>query len=344
MYVALGLIAISVLIIVHELGHFTLAKINGVRVEEFSLGMGPKIFGIKGKETKYTIKAFPIGGSVQMFGEQDAIDDSRSFSSKSPERKLSIIAAGPLMNLITAILFFAIIASAKGFYVPVISSVEKGSPAEKAGIVAGDKIIKANDKKITNWEEFVYLVSSSNKDINSETVNPINITFVRNGSEINKSITPIKNAEEKRFMIGVAPTVIDKPNVIQSVNYGFRQTGYIIKEVFSFFGNLFKGNVSKDDVGGPVTIIKISSEAAKSGFYTLLNLSAFISVQLAIFNIIPFPSLDGGWIFILLYEIITRKKVDDQKVAVVNYIGFVFLMILMVLVVLKDIFMPINLN
>jgi regulator of sigma E protease len=344
MYVALGLLALSVLIIVHELGHFTLAKINGVKVEEFSLGMGPKIFGIKGKETEYILKAFPIGGYVKMFGEQESSNDSRAFSSKSPERKLSIIAAGPLMNLITAILFFTIIASVKGFYVPVISSVEKNSPAEKAGIVAGDKIIEANDKKITNWEEFVYLVSSTNKDINSETVNPINITFVHNGSQISKSIIPMKNVEEKRFMIGVAPTVIDKPNLVQSVSYGLRQTGYIIKEVFSFLGNLFKGNVSKDDVGGPVTIIKISSEAARAGFIYLLQLSAFISVQLAIFNIIPFPSLDGGWIFILIYEIITRKKVDDQKVAVVNYIGFIFLMILMVLVVLKDIFMPINFN
>jgi regulator of sigma E protease len=343
-FIIFGLLALSVLIIAHELGHFVMAKINGVKVEEFSVGMGPKVFGIKGKETEYLIKAFPIGGYVKMLGDQESSDDSRSFSSKSPQRKLSIIAAGPIMNFVIAILFFTIIASAKGFVIPVISEVQKNSPAEAKGLLPGDKIIKVNNKKISTWDEFTTIVYTSNPDVNSAIANPINITFLRDSNEKTIDVTPIKNIEENRYMIGVGATAIEKPNLFQSIGYGVKQCGYIIKEVFSFLGNAFKGNVSKDDVGGPVTIIKISSQAAQAGFFYLLRFSAFISVQLAIFNIIPFPALDGGWIFILLYEIITRKKVDDKKVAIVNYIGFTFLMILMVLVILKDVFLPINLN
>jgi regulator of sigma E protease len=344
MYIVLGLLALSVLIIAHELGHFTLAKLNGVKVEEFSLGMGPKIFGIKGKETEYLIKAFPIGGYVRMLGEEEKSDDERAFSNKSPVRKLSIIAAGPIMNFIIAILFFTIIASAKGFVTPVIGEVQKNSPAEAKGLLAGDRIIKVNDKKISTWDEFTMEIYSANPDANSATANPVNITYERKGVENTIDIIPIKNTEENRFMIGVGGTVVENPNLIQSVRYGINQTGSIIKQLGDFLGNIFKGKVSSDDVGGPVTIVKISSQAAKAGIFNLLWLCAFLSVQLAIFNIIPFPALDGGWIFLLLFEIITRKKVDDKKVAVVNYIGFTVLMILMVLVVLKDIFIPINLN
>jgi regulator of sigma E protease len=333
-YIISAIIAFSILIVVHELGHFTLAKLNDVKVEEFSLGMGPKLFGIKGKETEYLIKAFPIGGYVKMLGEEGGVSDKRAFSSKTSAQKLSIIAAGPLMNLILAILLFGIVGS-MGYLVPTVSQVAPSSPAVTAEIKVGDKILTVNNKKISTWEDFSTQVYAANGK-------SLNLTLLRDGSEKNINVTPIKDEEQKRFIIGIYPTKLENPTIVQSVSYGFRQTASIAKQTVGFFGTLFKGKASSSDFGGPVTIIKLSGAVAKAGIIPLMTFAAFLSVQLAIFNIIPFPALDGGWIFLFLFEIITRKKIDDKKVGFINYIGFALLMTLMVLVTIKDILYPIK--
>ena len=148
MYIIAAIIAFGVLIIIHELGHFILAKLNGVKVEEFSIGMGPKLFGIKGKETEYLIKLLPIGGYVKMLGDEGKSEDPKAFNNKSSARKLSIVAAGPIMNFILGIILFSIIASARGYLSPVVSKTLPGEPAAIAGIKSGDKITKANNSKI----------------------------------------------------------------------------------------------------------------------------------------------------------------------------------------------------
>jgi regulator of sigma E protease len=335
-YLLGGLLAFSVLIIVHEFGHFILAKLNGVKVEEFSIGMGPKLFGIKGKETEYLIKAFPIGGYVKMLGEEEQVLDSRSFSAKSAPQKLSIIAAGPIMNFVLAILLFTVIGSVRGFQIPVVDKVENNLPAYEAGIQKGDKIIKVNNKKISTWDDFftqVYMANGSN----------LNITLLRDAETKTLNITPVKDTKENRYIIGIYPVVLEKPGFSKSISYGFTQTNTIIKQTFDVLKTLVKGKVSSNDIGGPITIIKVSTKAAEQGIVPLMAFAAYLSVQLAIFNIIPFPALDGGWIFLLLFEIITRKKIDDNKIGIVNYIGFAILMTLMVIVVVKDILYPIKL-
>lgn len=334
MYIILAILAFSVLIIGHELGHFMLAKLNGVKVEEFSIGMGPKLFGVKGKETEYVLKAFPIGGYVRMLGEEEKSTDSRAFSNKSPERKLSIIAAGPIMNIILAIVLFMIIAFAKGFVIPTLSEVQVNTPAHSAGLQAGDEIIKIDNKKVVTWEDFA-------SEIYTAEDKGITVTIKRDSIIKSFPITPMKN-EEGKYIIGVMGTKIDNPGVVRSILYGFNETKTLVKQTFGTLKTLFSGKLTANDVGGPVTIIKFSGQAAKAGIWNLLLFTAFLSVQLAIFNIIPFPALDGGWIFLLLFEIITRKKIDDKKVAVVNYIGFTLLMLLMVLVTVKDIFFPVT--
>lgn len=335
MYIIGALLGFSLLIIIHELGHFTLAKLNGVKVEEFSLGMGPKLFGIKGKETDYIIKAFPIGGYVKMLGEEEKSTDSRAFSSKKPIQKLSIIAAGPIMNFVLAIILFGFIASIKGFVIPTISKLEVNKPAIQAGLKVGDKITAVNGKKITTWDDLVNEVYTSN---GSE----LNVTFLRNGETKSLNITPIKDQKENRFILGISPTELKNPSIAQSVNYGLTETGSLVKQTLGFFKTIFKGKATANDFGGPITIIKVSAQAAKLGILSLMTFLAFLSVQLGIFNIIPFPALDGGWIFMLLIELITGKKLDDNKVGVINYIGFAILMTLMVLVVIKDIIHPVQ--
>jgi len=333
-YIISAIIAFSILIIVHELGHFTLAKINGVKVEEFSLGMGPKLFGIKSKETQYNIRAFPIGGYVKMLGEEEAVSDKRAFSSKTPARKLSIIAAGPLMNIILAILLFGIVGS-RGYLIPVVSQLAPNTPAVKTGIKVGDKILKVNNNQISTWEDFSTQVYTANGK-------SLNLTLLRDGKEKNINVTPTMDKVQNRFIIGIYPTNLNNPTILQDISYGFRETISLTKQTIGFFGTLFRGKATASDFGGPVTIIKLSGEVAKAGIIPLMSFSAYLSVQLAIFNIIPFPALDGGWIFLYLFEIITRKKVDDKKVGVINYIGFALLMTLMVLVTIKDILYPIK--
>ncbi len=335
-YIFGAILAFSVLVIIHELGHFTLAKLNGVKVEEFSLGMGPKIFSIRGKETEYLIKALPIGGYVKMLGEEEKVADVRSFSSKSPVQKLSIIAAGPLMNFVLAIFIFAIVGSIRGFAVPIVDTVDQDKPAYAAGIQKGDKIVGVNNKKIKTWDDFfteVYMANGSS----------LNIKLSRNGEIKSVDVTPIKDTEENRYIVGIRPILLENPSISQSVSYGFTQTNTIIGQTFGVLKTIFTGKASAGDIGGPITIIKVSTKAAEQGIIPLMAFAAYLSVQLAIFNIIPFPALDGGWIFLLLFEIITRKKIDDNKIGIINYIGFAILMALMVVVVIKDILYPIKL-
>lgn len=335
-YILMALLAFSALIIGHEFGHFIMARANGVKVLEFSLGMGPKLFSVKGKETEYLIKALPIGGYVRMYGEEDDVNvaDDRAFSNKTSFQKLTIVAAGPIMNFIIAILFFSLVGGIQGHSTNIVDKVIENSPAMEVGIQAGDKITEANGKMVTTWEDFL-------NEIFTGEGKPVNMQVERNGEKIKLDLVPKYNEAEDRYQVGVYSKVV-KPNFIDSIKYGLNQTGSTIRQTFGFFGQLFKGKVSSDDVGGPISIIKISGRAAQQGILTLLNIMALFSVQFAIFNIIPFPALDGGWIFLLLFQIITGKEINKEKVATINYYGFLALMGLMVFVLLKDIVNPIQ--
>lgn len=338
LYIVYAILAFSILIVIHELGHFTLAKLNNVKVEEFSLGMGPKLVSFKGKETQYMIKAFPIGGYVKMLGENEESsdpEDPRAFHNKSSLQKLSIIIAGPLMNLLLGILLFAVIASFKGYAAPVISSLVPDQPAQTAGLQPGDELLKVDGSKILTWEDFVTKIYSSGGK-------PLEITYSRNSTISTVQMTPVMDKELNRYIVGIYPTVVTSPNVLQSARYGAIETWSLAKQTFSFLKTLVTGHATMNDFGGPITIIKYTGEAAKAGILVLTNFAAYISVQLAIFNIIPFPALDGGFILLYLFEIVTGKKVDEKKVGLINYVGFALLMALMIFVTIKDILYPIN--
>lgn len=335
-YYIMALLAFSLLIIIHELGHFIMAKVNGVKVLEFSLGMGPKLFSIKGKETEYLIKALPIGGYVKMFGEEDEVEvvDNRAFSNKTSFQKLTIVAAGPIMNLILAVILFSIVGGLQGHSTNIIDKVVENSPAMEVGMQAGDIIEGVNGKMVTTWEDFL-------NEILLEEGEPIKVKVKRDDTILNFDLVPKYNADEDRYLIGVYTRTV-KPTFFQAIGHGFNQTGSTIRQTFGFFGQLFNGKVSADDVGGPISIMKISGRAAQQGILTLLFFISFLSVQLAVFNIIPFPALDGGWIFLLMFQIITGKEVNREKVATINYYGFLLLMGLMVFILIKDIINPIK--
>ncbi|MFD3156558.1 RIP metalloprotease RseP [Haloimpatiens sp. FM7330] len=336
LYLLLALLAFSVLIVGHEFGHFIVAKLNNVKVEEFSVGMGPKLLGIKGKETEYCIRAIPLGGYVKMLGEQgEDSKDARAFNNKKPLQRLAITSAGPIMNFILAVIFFAIISSINGVAVPIVSKVVQKSPAYIQGIHEGDKIVKVDGKKIGTWDEFVQSVGEKNGK-------KLELTLMRKSKLVTKTIEPVKVPEENRYIIGIYPS-IKKVSVGEAISHGFSEIKSIVKMTFDFLGKLFTGKVSANGVGGPISVFRISTKAAQSGLLSLLTISAYISVQLAIFNLLPIPALDGGWILFSLIEIVIGKKLNDEIVGKLNYVGFVFLLTLVALVTIKDILYPLKL-
>lgn len=339
MYIIYALLGFSLLIIVHELGHFTLAKLNGIKVEEFSIGMGPKILSTQGKETKYSIGLFPIGGYVKMMGEEEEVKDERSFSSKSPLRRISVIIAGAAMNFLLAIIIFTMISNKFGYTLPEVNSVLEGSPAMEAGLLVGDKFLKVDGSRVISSDDIVI-------GINLAKGNPVDFLIERNGEKKEITITP-KLMEEngvESYKIGFGFNVIKNPTILQAFKQSFRETAAAISQTYRGLKMMITGNVNfKTDVGGPVSIIKLSSEAAKNGIWTLMNFIAFISINLAVFNMLPFPALDGGWTVILLIELITRRKVPDKVVGAMNYVGMMLLFGLMILVTIKDILFPIQL-
>ena len=335
-YIIMAILAFGILIIVHELGHFTLAKLNGVRVEEFSIGMGPNVFSKQGKETKYSLRLFPIGGYVKMMGEEESVEDERSFSAKSPLRRISIIIAGVFMNYVLAILIFTFYIFSHGYVNTILSEVTPASPAYEAGLLPGDKIERVNGSKSFASDDASFEIISSKG-------NPIYVDIDRNGEKKELKVVPTKNESDK-FMIGVKFSPVESPSFGGSFKQSFNQTASFVSLTFKGLESIFTGKANlKTDVGGPITIIKMSSKAAEAGIWPLLYLTGFLSVNLAVFNLLPFPALDGGWCVILLIELITRRKVPEKIVEAVNYFGFMVLIGLMILVVIKDIIFPVNL-
>jgi regulator of sigma E protease len=315
-----------------------MAKVNGIKVEEFAIGMGPKILSTQGKETKYSIGLFPIGGYVKMMGEEEEVQDERSFSSKSPLRRISVIIAGATMNFLFAIIIFTVFLNKFGYSLPKVNSLIENMPAVEAGLQEGDKFLKVNGSRVFSADDLTIGISLA-KD------NPINFLVERNGEKKEVTVTPKLTEENgrERYMIGFGFERIDNPGIVQSFKQSFKETLSVISQTYKSLKMMIMGEVNfKTDVGGPVSIIRMSSEAAKNGIWNLMYFIAFISINLAVFNMLPFPALDGGWTVILLIELITRRKVPDKVVGAMNYVGIMLLFGLMIIVTIKDILFPIQ--
>lgn len=339
MYIIWAILGFSLLIIVHELGHFTLAKLNGIRVEEFSIGMGPEVYSHKGKETQYSLRLLPIGGYVKMMGEEEAVDDERSFSNKSPLRRLSVILAGAFMNIVLAFVCFALVYSNVGFVENTIDSIVADSAAEEAGLQPGDKLLKINGNKIYTSDEITMEMYYNNGKT-------IDLLVEREGKKLDFELTPklVNSSNGDYYQIGFAYERVTEPTFGQTLRYTYRQTISTVKVTYKSLAMLVTGKLNlKTDIGGPVTMIRMSGKAAQSGWQTLCNFLGIISINLAVFNLLPFPALDGGWALILLIEFITKKKVPDKIVGTLNYVGFIILMGFMLIVTLKDIIFPVAL-
>ena len=315
-------------ILFHEFGHFIVAKKVGIKVNEFSIGMGPKIHQREKGETKYTFRLLPIGGYVSMEGEDESSDDPRSFNNVSALSRIAVVAAGAIMNFVLAIIVLSIVSFNIGMQTTTVEKVLENSPAEKVGILAGDTIIGINNKETKNWDTMVREINKSK--VNEEMI----VSIMRNNEKIDYRLVP-DVMDDNSLIIGFRP--IMEKSFLSSIKGGFQKTGFMLQMMFEFLKMLFRGQVGANELSGPVGVIYVIGEQAKHGIIDLLYLMGFISVNLGFFNLLPIPALDGSRIVFLLIEVLRGKAIDPEKEGFVHFIGFVFLIGLMIIVTYKDI-------
>lgn len=325
MTVIIAILVFNAIVFVHEAGHFVAARLGGIKVVEFALGMGPKLVGKRIGETMYSLRAFPVGGFCMMLGEDEETKDPGAFNNSPITSRIAAVVAGPIVNLLVAILIYSIIIVPVA--APIIGQVTKGMPAEKAGIVAGDKIVEINDVRINNWQEM-------KPEIAKYEGKQITVTVENNGAQRDVLLTPVKNPNTDDIVIGVA----QKAKIGGfSFAEGIKRTVTISKMMLSFLGQLVVGKADANEVGGPISIIVYMNDAAKSGIISVLYITAIISLNLSVLNLLPLPALDGGRLLFLFVELIRRKPVPAEKEGMVHFAGLVALMALSIFLMYKDI-------
>lgn len=323
MYTAIGSIFVFMLVILlHELGHFTVAKLSGIKVNEFSIGMGPKIFQKKSRETDYSIRILPIGGFVAMEGEEESSNDPRSFNNVSVYKRIAVVLAGVFMNVVLAILAFMLVGLILGIPSTNVSEVLENSPAEISQIKSGDKILKINDETVSSWDDITNNISRTKNN------QKISIEVKRNDQTLTKSLN--SQLKDGRIIIGISPEL--KKDFFGSIKYGFSQTFKTISDVYGVLFALIRGKVNVNNLAGPVGVISFIGQATSLGFVSLLRILGIISANLAVVNLLPIPALDGGKFVFLLYEAISGKKVNQKFEEILTIIGISLLLGLMIYV------------
>ncbi len=312
----------NVIVFVHEFGHFYVARKNGIRVDEFALGMGPALFKKERNGTLYAFRVIPLGGYCKMYGEDEKNDSPEAFNSKKPWQRFLVVLAGPVMNFLFTIIIFAILAMAFGSPTLTIDKVLDGKPANIAGVEPGDKIISVNGDTSYLWEQVIQDISSSD--------GKIELKVDRKGDVKTFNLT---TDETKKIGIQIA---ISK-NPLSAIRYSFNKTRFLTAEIGNFLKKLVTGRASSEGVVGPVGLAGIIGNVAQTGFVNLIHLMAYISLNLGLMNLLPIPALDGGRLVFIIVEMIRRKPIPEEKEGLVHTIGFVLLLILFAVVMYKDI-------
>ncbi len=345
------LLVFMFLVFVHELGHFVVAKYMGVAVVKFSIGFGmfgalKPIYQKTYKGTNYLL--YPtlfLGGYIQMKGQEDGKpthtnDDSDSYSAKKPHQRIAILLGGPLANILLAfVLYFAMSLIGVKAISPTIGKVSPNSPAELAGLLVDDKIVRINGKPVQKWSDVGYMIENSTGNIKIGIQRPDGISSVVLTPKMGKYTNRFNEPAQKK-LIGIAP----KPIVID-INYGIgdglvyalESTTDACTMIFTGIGKLIFGSVSSSEVGGVITIANIINDASKVGVVAIFGIMALISVNLGILNLLPIPVLDGGHIVFNIYEWIKGKKPSDRAIGAFASVGLIVLLFLMLLGFYNDI-------
>lgn len=318
-----SLVVFLLVVMLHEFGHFTVAKLSGIKVNEFSIGMGPKLFQKQKGETSYSLRALPIGGYVAMEGEEESSHDPRSFNNAPILKRMAVVLAGAFMNFILAFLAFTIIFSIVGYGSNEIDTVIKDSPAEIAGLKAGDKIVEIDKIKTKD----IYDINSLIRDKKDEE---INLKINRNGENLDINLKPRYSEENKMYLIGITSKL--KHSFFKSIELGAKRTGEMSLMFLKSLKMIFDGSFKMEYLSGPVGVVQMIGSESSKGFLNFLQILALISVNLGVFNLIPIPALDGGKFLFLLIEALRGKPINEKFEQGISLIGISILFSLMIYV------------
>ncbi len=344
--ILISLIVFGVIIAIHEFGHFIVAKLCGIRVNQFAIGMGPVILKKQGKETQYSLRLFPVGGFCAMEGEDDASDDPRAFSKKSVPKRMAVVVAGAVMNIL---LGFLLIVTTTLLYQDVVTTTIAGftytedaetgertstSTSETCGLQVGDTIISIEGMRIFTDTDLSYKLQNTEND-------EMMVVVERDGERVTlENVTFYNTATEGRLDFYVKA---EKCNFLNVIRYGALNTLSTGRLIWASLIDLITGKYGFHDLSGPVGIITTIGEAASMGetikesLISVLSLASFITINVGIFNLLPLPALDGGRLMFLLVEAIRRKPLNPEHEGMVHFIGLALLMLLMVAVTFQDI-------
>ena len=358
-YVVPFLAVLTVIVFIHEMGHYLVARWNGIAIQTFSVGFGPELIGWNDKQgTRWRISAIPLGGYVRFVGDMNAasVPDPdapenndpalapRLFANKNVWQRIAVVAAGPLANVILTFLILYALLLGYGRYTipPVISAVTAGSVAEQAGLQAGDTILAVDGYEVRGFEDFQRYVATS-------PARPVTIELQRSGADRTLTLTPEAVEIQDRFgnnqrigRIGVSRDVGDadvtlyKPGAVEAIGMTFEEIRFIVQRTGAFLGDFFVGRGDVEQLGGPVKVAKVSGEIATLGIVALINLTALLSLNIGIFNLLPVPMLDGGHLLYYLVEAI-RGRPLSMKVQEIGFrFGFALVVALTVFTLFND--------
>lgn len=318
----------GLLVLVHEFGHFITAKLTGMRVDEFAIGFGPKIFSAKYGETKYSLRAIPLGGFNDIAG-MDPSDNSageRGYCEKPVLSRMIVILAGSGMNFILpVILFFSIYATvgvAEPSNEPVIGGVIQDMPADDAGLHVGDRILTLNGETVTTWEEFVTKLRASEAEV------PVEISYERDSQTATVSVTPKFDEKSQRVLVGIqSSTVYEPQDLIPAFSLAVEHTKNIVVFMLDALAGIFMAP-SQAELAGPIGIAQMAGQVAETGFVPLLNFAALLSLNLGIINLLPVPALDGGHFVSLVIEAVRGKPMSAKALMYTQRVGIALLLAL----------------
>lgn len=365
-----------IMVSLHEFGHFFTAKLMNFKILEYSIGFGPAIFKSKNTETQYSVRCIPFGGYCKFDGDDSKSDDPRAFCNQAPWKRIIVLVAGGLINIVLGfIIFIIIVAATSTFSTNVINTIVPGSYLEQAGIQPGDEIVKINNHTINFYNDITLYTDEFKKDTDAQ------ITVKRNGKKIDTAIKPTEEITEAvyqddgieytqtingnkttnfykysdtvqkdnskigktdtstRYIIGFSPK-IEKVTFLNVWGQAWNETKFVVKLVYVSLWGMITGKIGVDQMSGPVGIVKEVNNAVNSGSKALLyilNLTALLTINLGVFNLLPLPALDGGRLLFVIVEIIRRKPIPPEKEGYVHAAGMLLLFALIIFVTYNDI-------
>lgn len=345
MSVIVAILVFGMIILIHEFGHFIVAKKCGIGVLEFSVGMGPRIWSVVKGETRYSLKALPFGGSCMMLDEEDSADP-KGFNNKPVWSRIAVVVAGPVFNFLLAFVLALVIIQAVGYDSARLTGVLEGLPAQEQGLQAGDVITRLNREPVVIYRDItMYLYMHPSE--------PVEVEYKRlseDGKSMEKHtayLVPKYSEEYGTYMLGIQVSGYREPvkGIGETVKYSAYEVLYWVKTVVKSLQMMFQGQVTADDMAGPVRMVSIIDETVEEtkqyGLETVLlslaNLSVLLSANLGVMNLLPIPALDGGRLIFLIIEAVRGKPIDREKEGMVHMAGMVVLMCLMVFVLFNDI-------